>query len=81
MNIQFLHPQKCPMQAILFSSSIEASGQSENNSDVPIKEESLNGITEDKSVEIVEDLESNSDVVIKEDSLNGTTENLSLIHI
>ena len=40
----------------------------ESNSDIPIKDDSLNGATEDKSDGIAEDLESNSDVSIKEDS-------------
>ena len=45
----------------------------ENNSGEPIKEDSLNGVTEYKSDEIIEHLENNSDAQIKEDSLNGVT--------
>ena len=56
-----------------FSSKDICVGDFENNSDVPIIEDSLNGVTEDKYDAIVEDLEciSDSDVPIKYEYLNG----------
>ena len=52
-----------------------------SNSETPIKEDSLNGVTEDKSDEIVEHFESNPGAPIKEDSSNGVTEYKSDEHL
>ena len=46
----------------------------ENNSDVPNKDDSWDGIAEVKSEDNVEHFENNSDVPVKGDSLDGVSE-------